>query len=157
MLAPAVYPWSRPRPSGGCVPGAAPGGACGAIVPDHAGTFDPGSPARAFLGWPVTSATNSEVGAMYVEQDTIVGELVGGARRPVRSFGPGRVCADPGCDAVLSIYNSNDRCAAHDFDPTLCSFRVPPVHPGQAASSSRRRGHRGARGGAQRPRHAHAA
>ena len=66
---------------------------------------------------------------MYVEQDTIMGEMVGGARRPVRAFTPGRVCAEPGCIVVLSIYNSNDRCAAHDFDTTLMGFRVPPVQP----------------------------
>jgi len=92
---------------------------------------------------------------MYLENDTVMGEMVGGARRPVRAFSAGRVCAEPGCDVVLSIYNSRESCAAHDFDATLCGFRVPPVqpHPGQAA-----RRHRGpARAAAPHHGTAHAA
>jgi len=34
-------------------------------------------------------------------------------RRASRSFGSGRICAEPGCATVLSIYNSEDRCARH--------------------------------------------
>lgn len=34
-------------------------------------------------------------------------------RRASRSYGTGRVCAEAGCSTVLSIYNSEDRCARH--------------------------------------------
>ena len=32
----------------------------------------------------------------------------------VSSFGEGRVCADEGCDTVLSRYNDSPTCSAHD-------------------------------------------
>jgi hypothetical protein len=34
-------------------------------------------------------------------------------RRASRAYGSGRVCAEPGCSTVLSIYNADDRCARH--------------------------------------------
>jgi hypothetical protein len=32
----------------------------------------------------------------------------------VETASPGRVCAEPGCDTRLSIYNTGDRCARHE-------------------------------------------
>jgi hypothetical protein len=31
----------------------------------------------------------------------------------VRTYNEGRVCAEPGCTTVLSVYNSSSRCAVH--------------------------------------------
>lgn len=33
--------------------------------------------------------------------------------RPVDTQQAGRICGDIGCDTVLSVYNSSDRCAIH--------------------------------------------
>jgi hypothetical protein len=32
---------------------------------------------------------------------------------PARTFPPGRICSEPGCDTVLSIYNATAHCSAH--------------------------------------------
>ncbi len=34
-------------------------------------------------------------------------------RRASRVYLPGRVCSEPGCETVLSIYNPEDRCSRH--------------------------------------------
>jgi len=78
---------------------------------------------------------------MSVDQDRIMGELVGGSHRPARTFGTGRVCAHPGCIVVLSMYNSRDCCSAHDFDPDLIHFRVPVQPTPDAVIVDHRRGH----------------
>jgi ribosomal protein S27AE len=31
----------------------------------------------------------------------------------VREYGEGRVCTEPGCETVLSVYNPSSRCAVH--------------------------------------------
>lgn len=59
-----------------------------------------------------------DLGDMYVEVD-----VPGRDRTPVRSYPTGRVCAYPGCGAVLSIYNSDDRCAVHQR--VLATLRAP--------------------------------
>jgi len=65
---------------------------------------------------------------MTVDQDVITGEMVGGPNHRARTFTPGRVCAHPGCPVVLSIYNSRDRCSAHDFDTRLSRSAVHGPH-----------------------------
>jgi len=57
--------------------------------------------------------------ALNIEGDAIGGQLLGAQRRPGPTFARGRVCSEAGCKTVLSIYNSNSRCAIHDFDTTL--------------------------------------
>lgn len=47
--------------------------------------------------------TGDRVGAMRI----------GGDPRPSRTYAAGRTCAEPGCGARLSIYNSGDRCSLH--------------------------------------------
>lgn len=47
--------------------------------------------------------------------EIVRGELVGAARRQPPPAPPGRVCTEPGCASVLSIYNSDERCARHSF------------------------------------------
>ena len=47
--------------------------------------------------------------------DAVVADRLSGGTHPVHRFAAGRVCAQPGCTTVLSIYNEDDRCAAHDF------------------------------------------
>ena len=32
---------------------------------------------------------------------------------PARTFPPGRVCSEPGCGTVLSIYNATTYCSSH--------------------------------------------
>lgn len=41
------------------------------------------------------------------------GMLVDSSLKPSEQFEAGRVCNEPGCTTVLSIYNSSDKCAAH--------------------------------------------
>jgi hypothetical protein len=38
----------------------------------------------------------------------------------------GRVCAEPGCGTVLSVYNETDRCGLHQPEPDdiWCGYRV---------------------------------
>jgi hypothetical protein len=33
--------------------------------------------------------------------------------RPARTFARGRICAEPGCDTKLSIYNDDEFCCLH--------------------------------------------
>jgi hypothetical protein len=47
-------------------------------------------------------------------------------RRANRRAGPGRVCADEGCDTRLSIYNRATRCWQHEP-----ARRYLPVHGGR--------------------------
>jgi len=35
------------------------------------------------------------------------------ARRPNRTYEPGRVCITEDCDTILSVYNPDERCARH--------------------------------------------
>ena len=35
--------------------------------------------------------------------------------QPPRKFAPGRVCAEPGCDTRLSIYNEGTHCSKHNM------------------------------------------
>ena len=62
---------------------------------------------------------------LNIEGDAIGGQLLGAQRRPGPTFAPGRVCSQPGCETVLSIYNSNSRCALHDFDTNLWQRPAP--------------------------------
>ena len=81
---------------------------------------------------------------MTIDQDVIMAEMVGGPRHRARTFSAGRVCADPGCTVVLSIYNSHDRCARHDFDPNLSRTNVQASHAtgdGSAPLDYRRHAH----------------
>lgn len=43
----------------------------------------------------------------------VVAERLVTWHRPVETESAGRVCADPGCSTLLSIYNSSDRCSLH--------------------------------------------
>ena len=47
-------------------------------------------------------------------------------RRASRSYGNGRVCSELGCDTVLSIYNSEERCARHALAGTTTRRRRSP-------------------------------
>lgn len=47
------------------------------------------------------------------EDDVTFGERLGGAARPVRSFGIGRVCKNPACKTWLSRYNPGEYCSVH--------------------------------------------
>jgi len=33
---------------------------------------------------------------------------------PSRTFPPGRLCEEPGCETLLSIYNDNTYCSLHE-------------------------------------------
>lgn len=45
--------------------------------------------------------------------DTLKGNKLHGGVRPSRKFGEGRICADSGCDTLLSQYNRREYCFAH--------------------------------------------
>ncbi len=44
---------------------------------------------------------------------SIGGSAFTGHGRPSRTFASGRVCAEPGCDTKLSIYNDDEYCCLH--------------------------------------------
>ncbi|MDA8039439.1 MAG: hypothetical protein M0Z69_09820 [Actinomycetota bacterium] len=50
----------------------------------------------------------SDIGDIFVEVD-----IPGRDHARVRSYPRGRVCAHPGCGALLSIYNADDKCSLH--------------------------------------------
>ncbi|HAM02586.1 MAG TPA: hypothetical protein DCQ30_10245 [Acidimicrobiaceae bacterium] len=62
---------------------------------------------------------------MTMSLESIGGEILGKERGRVVAFLAGRTCEAEGCDTRLSIYNSRDRCAVHDFDASLMNFRSP--------------------------------
>jgi hypothetical protein len=41
----------------------------------------------------------------------------------VRNYGEGRLCSEPGCSTVLSIYNPSSRCAVHQRRSDIVPFR----------------------------------
>jgi hypothetical protein len=45
--------------------------------------------------------------------ESVSADPLGTYRRTPRTFRPGRQCAVPGCETVLSIYNGAKHCAAH--------------------------------------------
>jgi hypothetical protein len=59
--------------------------------------------------------------------DSVSAEPVGTNRRTPRTFRPGRRCAVPGCQTLLSIYNGAKHCAAHN--PTHLHITVPRPLP----------------------------
>jgi hypothetical protein len=54
-------------------------------------------------------------------------------RRASRSYGEGRICAEPGCHTVLSIYNSEDHCARHAVTTATRRRRSPSEQLRQAS------------------------
>ena len=48
----------------------------------------------------------------------VTGERIGSHHRP-HSFAVGRVCAEPDCGTVLSVYNGDDFCALHGSRPLV--------------------------------------
>jgi hypothetical protein len=80
---------------------------------------------------------------MTMSLESFGGEILGKERGRVVAFPAGRTCEAEGCDTRLSIYNSRDRCAAHDFDTSLMNFRspspVPTEHADRLARPSRGR------------------
>jgi hypothetical protein len=49
-----------------------------------------------------------------MEERALSGEAITSAERQSRRFGAGRVCAEPGCETRLSIYNDGRHCALHE-------------------------------------------
>jgi hypothetical protein len=47
------------------------------------------------------------------EGSAVVGERIAAWNHEIATQSPGRVCTLPGCDTVLSVYNSTGRCALH--------------------------------------------
>ncbi len=41
----------------------------------------------------------------------------------VKAYRMGRVCAEPGCTTILSIYNPSPRCAVHQREAQMLRFR----------------------------------
>ena len=70
--------------------------------------------------------------------ESVGGAQIGGDHLPVPTHAPGRVCQRDDCDALLSIYNSDNYCALHASEAG-----VPLVHD---SGGPRRRG----RGSSQR-------
>ena len=47
----------------------------------------------------------------------------GRRRDRVRAYGRGRICDEPGCTTLLSIYNPSTRCALHQQRDAVLRFR----------------------------------
>ena len=41
----------------------------------------------------------------------------------MRTYSEGRVCAEPGCTTLLSVYNPSPRCALHQRQAAIVRFR----------------------------------
>jgi hypothetical protein len=48
-----------------------------------------------------------------MSEGSVAGTPFTGSGRPSRSFARGRVCKDPTCDTILSMYNDSKFCAQH--------------------------------------------
>ncbi|MHB1508548.1 MAG: hypothetical protein ACYCST_10755 [Acidimicrobiales bacterium] len=49
--------------------------------------------------------------------------------KPSKSYMPGRICDEPSCRTVLSVYNDSTRCASHQrFVDTTRGHRVRRAH-----------------------------
>ena len=68
-------------------------------------SWPPGS--RPAASWP-----RKEV--IDVSEERFRGASVRTLPRPTKSYGPGRVCADPGCETKLSVYNKWNYCWQHE-------------------------------------------
>ena len=53
-------------------------------------------------------------GNMSAERAITGTPITGGSERPSRTFGEGRVCADPRCKIRLSMYNNGKYCYQHE-------------------------------------------
>ena len=61
---------------------------------------------------------------MEVENKGSLGRLAPGRRSDrVRNYRVGRVCSEPGCETVLSIYNPSSRCAVHQRRADVITLR----------------------------------
>lgn len=47
-------------------------------------------------------------------KDGLVGKQPDTAKNPQKTYPKGRVCAQPGCDTRLSMYNPEEYCALHE-------------------------------------------
>jgi hypothetical protein len=69
--------------------------------------------------------------------ESVSADPLGRDRRTPRTFRPGRQCALPGCETVLSIYNGAKYCAPHDAKPfRVASARVPSPSPPEGTVSA---------------------
>lgn len=59
------------------------------------------------------------------ESGPVAGERLVAWRRAATVHEAGRICAETGCDTVLSIYNSTSRCSVHRTFVTIV-----PRNPG---------------------------
>lgn len=54
--------------------------------------------------------------------------IIGVSRKPSKTYGKGRVCAEDGCAQVLSMYNPSDRCHVHTAEMIQRMSRVGHCH-----------------------------
>jgi hypothetical protein len=67
---------------------------------------------------------NQDSDLMEVENKGSLGRLAPGRRSDrVRNYRMGRVCSEPGCGTVLSIYNPSSRCAVHQRRADVIALR----------------------------------
>jgi hypothetical protein len=68
---------------------------------------DEGVEARTSKRWPRKEVSD-------VSEERFRGASVRTLPRPNKSYSEGRVCADPGCETKLSVYNKWDYCWQHE-------------------------------------------
>jgi hypothetical protein len=49
-----------------------------------------------------------------MSERSLSGHSLSGSERPSRAFAKDRMCREPGCNTVLSIYNSGKFCHRHE-------------------------------------------
>lgn len=54
-----------------------------------------------------------ERGRILMSNVYMKGQKVTGSRRKSKTYGENRVCAQEGCEQVMSKYNHNDKCFQH--------------------------------------------
>lgn len=67
---------------------------------------------------------------MSKNQSAIRAERPRELAKPNRTYSQGRVCAEPDCEARISVYNRNDRCWLH------LGFKVPRVRGRKLGASA---------------------
>ena len=64
--------------------------------------------------------------AAFADGGAVAGERFVTWHRPVTAHSSGRICAEPECETVLSIYNAADRCSLHRSFVTMVPRNAPP-------------------------------
>jgi hypothetical protein len=49
-----------------------------------------------------------------MSEAAVAGNGINGSDRPSKAFGKNRLCREPGCETLLSMYNNGKYCSLHE-------------------------------------------